>query len=181
MQRLGKYWPSDCARSTPGKGSVFSIEVPLGREQAEAEVQSELPLDTSEARVSGTILLIEDEGTVREAIDSWLRSEGLDVVSVANGNEALALITEKGVRPHLVLSDYNIPGPLNGIDSVRALREKLTWNIPAIILTGDTQSHVIEAIAKHDVVVAVKPLKLDQLKELVVSQLISGSKVRQAS
>ena len=99
---------------------------------------------------------------------------------MANGNEALALITEKGMRPDLILSDYNIPGPLNGIESVHALREALTWKIPAIILTGDTRSHVIDAIAKYDVAIAIKPAKVDQLKELIVT-LFGGSKARQTS
>ena len=93
---------------------------------------------------------------------------------MANGNEALALITE-GDTPRFILSDYNIPGPLNGISSVHALREALTWKIPAIILTGDTQSHVIDAIAKHDVAIAIKPVKVNQLKELVVT-LLGASK-----
>jgi two-component system CheB/CheR fusion protein len=79
------------------------------------------------------------------------------------------------MRPDLVLSDYNIPGPLNGIESVHALRETLAWKIPAIILTGDTRSHVIDAIAKDDVAFAVKPVKVDQLKKLVET-LLGGSK-----
>jgi CheY-like chemotaxis protein len=176
VQRLGNILGHQiAARSTPGKGSIFSIEVPLAREQAKVGVQTELPLDRSNALGSGTILVIEDEGSVRQALESWLRSEGLRAVSVANGNEALALITEKGIRPDLILSDYNIPGRLNGLECVHALREALTWKIPAIILTGDTRSQVIDAIAKHDVAVAVKPMKLDQLKELVVT-LFSGLK-----
>jgi len=178
VQRLGNMLGHRIAvRSTPGKGSVFCIEVPLGRDLAIAGIQTELPLDTSNTLVSGTILVIEDEGSVRTALESWLRSEGLDVVSAANGNEALALITD-GVRPNLILSDYNIPGSLNGIESVNALRETLTWKIPAIILTGDTQSHVIDAIAKHDVAVAIKPAKLDQLKEQV-GTLLGGSRAIQ--
>jgi CheY-like chemotaxis protein len=79
------------------------------------------------------------------------------------------------MRPDLILSDYNIPGPLNGIESVHALREALAWKIPAIILTGDTRSQVVDAIAKHDVAVAIKPMKADQLKELVLT-LLGGSK-----
>jgi CheY-like chemotaxis protein len=177
VQRLGNILGHHIAvRSTPGKGSVFSIEIPLSREQDQAKDQTELTLDTSGAPVSGTILLIEDEGFVRDALDSLLRSEGLGVVSATNGNEALALITEKGMRPDLVLSDYNIPGTLNGIESVQAMRKTLTWKIPAIILTGDTRSHVLEALAKHAVGVAIKPLNADQLMELIRYHL-AGAKV----
>jgi len=117
------------------------------------------------------VLVIEDEGSVRAALESWLRSEGLEVASAADGKEALALITEKGVRPDLILSDYNLPGLLNGIESVKALRATLTGKVPAIVLTGDTHSHVIDAIAKHDVAVAIKPARLDQLKEQIVTLL----------
>jgi PAS domain S-box-containing protein len=174
VQRLGNILGHRIVvHSTPGKGSVFSIEIPLGRALAVPSVQVELLLHTP-ASVSGTVLVIEDEGSVRAALESWLRSEGLDVVSAANGNEALAMITD-GVRPNLILSDYNIPGSLNGIESVNALRQTLTRKIPAIVLTGDTQSHVIEAIAKHDVAIAIKPAKLDQLKGHVVT-LLGGSK-----
>jgi len=176
VQRLGNILGHQiAARSTPGKGSIFSIEVPLGRDLTKESVQTELPPGRSDAPVSGTILVIEDEGSVRDALKLWLRSEGLEVASVADGTEALTLITKKGVRPDLVLSDYNLPGPLNGIETVHALREALTWKVPAIILTGDTQSHVTDAIAKHDVAFAVKPVKADQLKELVVA-LLGASK-----
>ena len=81
VQRLGNILGHQIAvRSTPGKGSVFSIEVPLGLvSKPKRTVQTELPLDRSNALVSGTILIIEDEGSVRDALESWLRSEGLEV------------------------------------------------------------------------------------------------------
>jgi DNA topoisomerase VI subunit B len=102
VQRLGNILGHQIAvRSTPGRGSVFSIEVPLGREQAKADVQTELPLDRLNALVSGTILLIEDEGSVRDALKSWLRSEGLGTVSVANGNGAALPDYREGCAPIL--------------------------------------------------------------------------------
>jgi CheY-like chemotaxis protein len=100
----------------------------------------------------------------------------LEVASVANGNEALALVTEKMICPDLILSDYNLPGALNGIQSVQALRAKLAKKIPAIILTGDTRSHVTDAISKHDVAIAIKPMALDRLDEMMVT-LLAGSNV----
>jgi PAS domain S-box-containing protein len=168
------------ARSTPGKGSVFAIEVPLGRNLAKARLQTELPLDTPGALVSGTILVVEDESSVRRALELWLKLKGFEVASVAGGNEALTLIAEKGIRPDLILCDYNLPGPRNGVECVQALRAELSWKVPAIILTGDIRSHVTEAIAKHDVAIAIKPAKLDQLMERIAS-LLDSSKARQTS
>jgi PAS domain S-box-containing protein len=166
-------------RSTPGKGSVFSIEVPLGCGITEAEIEAPLQPDRSHCRFSHMVLVIEDESSVRVALQRWLRLEGLEVVSVATGNEALALVTDKGLRPDLVLSDYNIPGPLDGMESIHALRAALARKIPAVVMTGDTRSAVIEAIAAHDVAIAVKPMQASRLWELINNQLVA-SESRQA-
>ena len=89
------------------------------------------------------------------------------VVAAATGNEALALVTEKGIRPDLVVSDYNLPGSMNGVASIAALRAALAWPIPAVILTGDIRTQVIDAIDEHDVSVAIKPLKADEFVRLL--------------
>ena len=171
-QRLGNLLGHQIgARSTPGKGSVFSITVPLGHGVSKARPTIAVPPEKFGTPLSATVLIIEDEGSVRAAMERWLRLQGLDVVSVTSGNEALALVTEKGMRFDLVLSDYNIPGRMNGLDSVHALRAALVSKIPAIMLTGDTRSEVIDTIAKHDVAVTVKPVKMADLMALIKSQL----------
>jgi CheY-like chemotaxis protein len=71
------------------------------------------------------------------------------------------------VRPDLVLSDFNLPGPMNGVESIEALRVALAWKVPAIVLTGDIRSQAIETITKHDVAVVTKPLDGDELLQLI--------------
>jgi len=166
VQRLGKMLdhPID-VHSTPGKGSIFSIQVPLGRE-ARAPRQSKTAPDQIAAALPGTILLIEDEHFVRRALGMLFRSVGIRCVSVATGNEALTLVTEKGMRPDLVVSDYNLPG-MNGVETIQALRAAIAWKIPAIVLTGDIRSHAVEAIAQHDVGVLVKPTDAAELLQLI--------------
>ena len=138
VQRLGSILGHQIGvRSTPGKGSVFSITVPIGRVSSQASLVPSLLPVRPDSVGSHTILAIEDEGSVRTAMERWLRSQGLDVVSVSNGSEALALVNAGGKRFDLILSDYNIPGQMNGIDSVCALRAALARKIPAIVLTGD--------------------------------------------
>ena len=171
-QRLGNLLGHQIGvQSTPGKGSVFSITVPFGHAVSKASSAIAAPSEKFGTPLSATVLIIEDEGSVRAAMERWLRLQGLDVVSVTSGNEALALVTEKGMRFDLVLSDYNIPGRMNGLDSVHALRAALVSKIPAIMLTGDTRSEVIDTIAKHDVAVAVKPVKMADLMALIKNHL----------
>jgi CheY-like chemotaxis protein len=168
VQRLGKMLGHHIdVHSTPGKGSRFSIEVQLGHEKANVADQSKTPQGKADIPFLGTILVIEDDYFVRTGLDLLLRSEGLAVISAASGNEALALVANKGMRPDLVISDFNLSGPMNGVESIEALRAALAWKIPALVLTGDIRSRVIDEIAEHDVGIAAKPLNGDELLQRI--------------
>jgi CheY-like chemotaxis protein len=167
VQRVGKILNHRIdVHSMPGKGSGFFIEVPLGREQANVTHRFMMTRDQIVDPLPRTILVIEDEGFVRMGLESLFSSEGITCVCVATGNEALALVTEKGLRPDLVVSDYNLPG-MNGVESIEILRAAVAWKIPAIVLTGEIRSDVIEAIAQHDLSIAIKPTEADELLQLV--------------
>src|SRR5262249_14157609 len=93
--------------------------------------------------------------------------KGLGVLSAASANEALSLITKKGMRPDLVISDHNLPGKMNGVECIEAIRAALAWKIPAIVLTGDIRSRVIKSIGTHDLSVVVKPVQAEELLKLI--------------
>ena len=70
------------------------------------------------------------------------------------------------MRPALVISDYNLPG-MNGIESIEILRAAVACKIPAIVLTGEIRSDVIKNISQHDLSIAIKPIDVDVLLQLV--------------
>jgi PAS domain S-box-containing protein len=153
-------------RSTPGKGSGFSIEVPRGRAQV-AVSESVLTSDFEAELFRGTVLVIEDETSVRSAINRTLTSMGIGVIGVATVNDAATLMKQEDLCPDLVLCDYNLPGPMNGIESIQSLRAALAWNLPAIVMTGDTRSKTMDAVASHGMSVLVKPFLADELIQLI--------------
>jgi CheY-like chemotaxis protein len=162
-------------RSTPGKGTGFSIEVPRGKAGVLVEPLSALGPDYRGGAFRGTLLVIEDETSVRTAINRLLKTIGIRAVVAGTINEALTLIKQENMRPDFVLCDYNLRGSANGIECIKALRAALGWNVPAIAMTGDTRSHTIEAIAAHDVSVLIKPFLARQLAELIARHRTSGS------
>lgn len=153
-------------RSTPGKGSGFSIEVPRGQTHVDAHESACAP-DLERDLSVGTVLIIEDETSVRTALGRLLKLRGAGVIGVATGNDAIILVNQQDVRPDLVLSDYNLPGSMNGVESIKAVRAALAWNVPAIVMTGDIRSETIEAIASQGVSVVVKPVSSDELLQLI--------------
>jgi PAS domain S-box-containing protein len=153
-------------RSTPGKGTAFSIEIPRGR--AYVGVSQSIPTPDIEGELfRGTVLVIEDETSVRSALNRLLTSRGIGVIGVATAREAATLIKQKELSPDLVLCDYNLPGPMNGVESIKLLRVALACNVPAIVMTGDTRSKTMDAIASYGVSVLVKPFLGDELIKLI--------------
>ena len=107
---------------------------------------------------------------MRLAFTSLLESYGLDVIAVATADQALQCVAEGGV-PDLVISDYNLPGKMNGIESIKALRKVLRREVPAIVVTGDTRTEVIDMIKTHGVGMIVKPARAEDVLKLVSSSV----------
>jgi two-component system cell cycle sensor histidine kinase/response regulator CckA len=118
-------------RSQPGEGAIFSLYLPL---LAIPAVEA-APLPVVEATPGGTetILLVEDEPTVRETVAAVLESLGYRVLAVASGAEALAVL-KQGQTIDLMLSDMIMPG-LSGLDLYRVLR-KQQFALKGLIMTG---------------------------------------------
>jgi signal transduction histidine kinase/CheY-like chemotaxis protein len=120
------------AISTLGKGSTFRITLPL--RPAEPSVSTEAQADT--AGPSGIRLLIVDDHEVnRQAFSLMLQAFCDEIVSVEDGEGALALLAVE--RFDLVLMDIHMPG-IGGVEAIRRLRSTPGMNcrIPVIALTG---------------------------------------------
>jgi len=161
-------------RSRPGKGSVFSVEVPLGA--ANAIVQSQLgqtdPIISVHA--GATVLIIEDEPAMRETLKLLLDGEGYRTVAAADGKTALELAKREAVRPDLVLADYNLPNGPNGLQVVASLQEMLGRAVPAIILSGDISTDTLREIARQGRTHLGKPVTAAALIDLI-RQLLANS------
>ncbi len=83
------------------------------------------------------ILVVEDESAIREMLALALDQAGFEHVSASDTHEAQAAIL--AALPDLILLDWMLPG-VSGIDYARKLRsEKLTRDIPIVMLTARAQ------------------------------------------
>lgn len=147
-------------RSTPGMGSVFSVEVPVA---TETSPQPTIPRD--EAR-RPSILIIEDDRELREMLGLLLTSNGYEATLAADGPEAVSLIQRSGARTDIIVADYNLPNGPNGVDAVKMLHAEFGRAIPAIILSGDIATETLSIIAESGLVHLAKPVKPSELTEL---------------
>jgi CheY-like chemotaxis protein len=89
--------------------------------------------------------------------------KGVDATIVATAKEALTLIREQGLRPDVLLCDYNLRGSGDGIETIRHLRGALGRDVPAIVMTGDIRSQTVDSISAQGFSLLIKPFLADQL------------------
>jgi two-component system CheB/CheR fusion protein len=158
-------------RSRPGKGSVFSIEVPLALASdpvATVPLAPEAPVVSGPPRSrSRTILVIEDDPEIRDHLELFLREDGYETMTAIDGPAAMAMLAGAKGRPDLVLADYNLPNGLSGVEVSQRVWQEFKLQIPFIILTGDISTDALRDIARHDCVQFNKPVKLRELTQAI--------------
>ena len=81
------------------------------------------------------ILAVDDEFPIRCLIEAKLIAAGYEVETARTGEEGLEILAS--FKPDLIISDYNMPGSLNGLEMIRRLRQQeCGQDVPVILLTG---------------------------------------------
>jgi signal transduction histidine kinase len=165
-------------RSERGRGSVFSIELPLGDAEWRAVPNAAQRKGPVELTLDGRlIVVVEDEPAVREGLEVLLRGWGSAVVSFARIDDMGAWLASSGpvpACPSLVIADYRLEAGTNGIDAIMAVRERFGAQVPAIVVTGSTTSaHEAEAQA-HRFHLLIKPVLPNKLRAMIAFKLASA-------
>ena len=116
----------------PGEGTTFRIYLPA-QDVEVAEEPSERPSPIPQGR-GETVLLVEDEAEVRDAIEQVLTSTGYRVVTAKHGGEALALCRSPAQSVDVVVTDLVMP-EMGGKQLLKAL-QTVTPDLPVVAITG---------------------------------------------
>ncbi|WP_413704618.1 NahK/ErcS family hybrid sensor histidine kinase/response regulator [Pseudomonas sp. Pseusp16] len=158
--------------SLPGRGSMFSIEVPISREVPLPVSQTVPQPGTGNPLPGRRLLVIDNEVSILESMSALLGQWGCDVLTATD--EASALAALRGQAPELILADYHLDHAVVGCDVVRHLREHFHQNIPAVIITADRTDHCRRALQRLNAPLLNKPVKPGKLRA-VLSQLLGTS------
>lgn len=160
QQSQGDIW----VRSEPGKGTMFTICLP----RAEESIESPAPLDPPRAAATGaeTILMAEDEESVRGLIKHLLTVRGYRVLDAVDGRDALRVLAQYPTSIDLLLTDMVMPGM-----SGRELADKVLASKPdvkVIYMSGYTDDMLLHAGALGPGAAFLrKPLRPDVLASRV--------------
>jgi CheY-like chemotaxis protein/anti-sigma regulatory factor (Ser/Thr protein kinase) len=162
--------------SEPGQGSVFTVHLPAKvtteiTEASQTEKTNDLPAASPEKSNLDTILVIDDDSTVRDLMSRFLTRLGFHVVAAASGEEGLRLA--KQVKPLVVTLDVIMPdcdgwAVLNQLKADPELAE-----IPVIMVTVvDNESMGFELGASNYM---IKPVDRERLAVLIEKHRVARS------
>jgi two-component system response regulator AtoC len=116
------------------------------------------------------ILIVDDEPGIREFIAEALRGEGHETAEAADASEALSAVRRRGFD--LVITDLRMPGPLDGMDLVRALRTEQP-DVEVLVLTAyGTVDSAVEAMKLGAFDYLQKPVSSPGQLRIVVSRAL---------
>lgn len=146
-------------RSTPGRGTVFWVEVPTDRRAAvDTRPPAAEPAGDRTGASRGAILLIDDEPVVLAGLAVVLRGWGYDVIAATSAAEAMALLSGRGAPPGLILADYRLREGRTGTQAIREVVEHFRRPIPSLILTGETAPDRLREAKDSGIHVLHKPV-----------------------
>jgi PAS domain S-box-containing protein len=153
--------------SRPGHGTTFTIFLPASERQA-CETVVTPPPKTSAGQ--GTILLMDDDESIRDVMEETLGFLGYEVLSANDGSQALAIYEQHIVakkRIDLVIMDLTIPGGMGGKETVGKLLD-LDPDAKVIVSSGYSQDPVMADYEAYGFIdILAKPYTLEEVSRKI--------------
>ena len=155
--------------SEPGRGTTFTILLPIADQDPEATAAPESPASAGGIRRTARVLLVEDEPSVRKASRRVLESAGYDVIEAPDGIQAMAAYADNA--PDIVVTDIVMPGGMSGAELATVLHE-VAPHLPVVFVSGYGRDHLMtHGELPEDVVLLHKPYPGDELVAAIRSAL----------
>jgi CheY-like chemotaxis protein len=118
--------------------------------------------------LAGTlIVVVDDEELILDAAQSLLEHWGCSVITAASCSAAMLRLAGSPRPPDVVICDYRLRDQETGLVVVEAIRNEFNKDIPALLLTGETDPAQIRKIGASGIAVLHKPLREDELIDAI--------------
>ncbi|HNT27139.1 MAG TPA: PAS domain-containing protein [bacterium] len=159
-------------RSEPGKGTTFTIYLPVSEKRMEPEVSPPAPADRTG---SGRILLMDDEEMLLSLLSQMLERLGYATVCVRDGAVAVTAFTkarEAGTPFAAVMLDLTVPGGMGGKEAAARIRH-LDTDTPIFVFSGYADDPVMSSPLRYGFNDSLaKPFSFEDLARLLSKHLM---------
>ncbi len=169
-------------RSRVGRGSVFSISVPLAEEVVSETVKVPERAGGPEAgdaleRLAGhRVAVVDDNPQALGALRHFLEALDIEAVAAETG-EALIESLAEGGAPDAIIADLRLRGGVDGTDVIAEVRRMYGRNLPGLLLTGDTAPERVRQAVDSGNDLLHKPVRPEALIEALTRALLPAKPV----
>jgi len=151
-------------RSWPGKGSMFSVEVPLS-----ATAPTPLPIPTmSDAmleRLQGArVWVLDNDAAICAGMRTLLEGWGCRVVTALSEQDLARQVDNYHAEADLLIADYHLDDDQNGVDAVARINARRGQAIPALMITANYSNELKQQIRELGHTLMHKPVRPMKLK-----------------
>jgi signal transduction histidine kinase/CheY-like chemotaxis protein len=162
--------------STPGQGSVFTVDLPASLEVPLSQTTTTIPMQTGTER----LLVMDDDEALRNLSKAVLTTLGYDVQTAGDGGEAVELYEKNkaaGKGFDAVLLDLTVTGGIGGLETAAKLKQ-LDPSSKLIVSSGYSEAPVMSRFAEYGFdAVILKPWTVREMSE-VLRQVLVAEPVR---
>ena len=153
-------------KSSLGHGTRFNIDIALAPVGAKGRKNALTGPGQNDELFGLRILVIEDDALSREALATLLESWCATVDKVENMPAALALV-KMGPVPDVIVSDYRLPDGVNGMEAIAQIRIEAGYDLPACLISGDTDPGLMLAARDAGLTLLHKPVRPAKLRSFL--------------
>lgn len=152
--------------SRPGVGSRFSVWVPLTAPGVETRRRDLAVTEAVDDLAGLRVLLVEDDALAREALGGLLTSWGASVTEADGLSGALQQLGGER-QPDVIISDFRLRDGDTGLTVVHQLRLAAGREIPACLISGDTDPGLLLSVREAGLTLLHKPVRPAKLRSLI--------------
>lgn len=153
-------------RSWPGKGSVFCITADQTGVQPRRIAAA--PGESVGSDLTGRLaFLVDDNPAVLAGMRSILEDWGMEVVEASSSSMAEERVARDGRIPHIICADLRLDGEDSGVAAVRGIRRVTGRDIPAVIITAETDPERLGQLTGQGFVITHKPIQPEDLRRII--------------
>lgn len=170
-------------RSTPGKGTVFALEVPLSAEQVQTanavvKEQDVAKLQADDGLAGVLVLCVDNDQQVLDAMRTLLSGWSCEVIAARSQNDAVIWLTRKQRIPDIMLVDYHLDQGETGINLMNTLQQYFDGHVPGVLITADFSAEVKDEALDVGYHYLRKPINPGALRSLIRNLLMqNGSRL----